>query len=176
MGSCSSPILVEQATEQVSSMNAAFSALIYDGQSGGWIWRLELQRPMRPVPVVVLDVDSQDLLQVPATHDEQPVQALGPHRPDPALGVGVSVWCLHRRDQHLGVLRTEHVVEPAAELCVTIANKEADPASSFLEDKQQVAGLLGDPQTVGVRSNPSQVDPPGIQLGSVALAVRWSGW
>src|SRR5215208_6098532 len=91
MGSCSSPILVEQATEQVSSMNAAFSALIYDGQSGGWIWRLELQRPMRPVPVVVLDVDSQDLLQVPATHDEQPVQALGPHRPDPALGVGVSV-------------------------------------------------------------------------------------
>ena len=135
MGSCSSPILVEQATEQVSSMNAAFSALIYDGQSGGWIWRLELQRPMRPVPVVVLDVDSQDLLQVPATHDEQPVQALGPHRPDPALGVGVSVWCLHRRDQHLGVLRTEHVVEPAAELCVTIANKEARPASSFLQDK-----------------------------------------
>jgi hypothetical protein len=61
---------VEQATEQVSSMNAAFSALIYDGQSGGWIRRLELQRPMRPVPVVVLDVDSQDLLQVPATHDE----------------------------------------------------------------------------------------------------------
>jgi hypothetical protein len=78
--------------------------------------------------------------------------------------VGVSVGCLHRRDQHLGVLRTEHVVEPAAELRVTIANKEADPASSFLEDKQQVAGLLGDPQTVGVRSDPSQVDPPGIQL------------
>jgi hypothetical protein len=32
----------------------------------------------------VLDVDSEDLLQVPATHDEQPVQALGPHRPDRA--------------------------------------------------------------------------------------------
>ena len=135
MGSCSSPILVEQATEQVSSMNAAFSALIYDGQSGGWIWRLELQRPMRPVPVVVLDVESQDLLQVPATHDEQPVQALGPHRPDPALGVGVGVGCLQRRQHHLGALRPEHVVEPAAERRVTIANKEARPASSFLQDK-----------------------------------------
>ena len=145
MGSCSSPILVEQATEQVSSMNAAVSALIYDGQSGGWIRRLELQRPVRPVPVVVLDIDSQDLLQVPATHDEQPVQALGPHRRDPALGVGVGVGCLQRRQHHSGVLRTEHVVEPAAELRVTIANQNAHPASSFLQDKQQVAGLLGGP-------------------------------
>jgi hypothetical protein len=126
---------VEQATEQVSSMNAAVSALIYDGQSGGWIRRLELQRPVRPVPVVVLDVDSEDLLQVPATHDEQPVQALGPHRPNPALGVGVGVRRLHRRQHHFGVLRAEHVVEPAAELRVTIANKEARPASSFLQDK-----------------------------------------
>ena len=118
-------------------MNAAVSALIYDGQSGGWVRRLELQRPMRPVPVVVLDVDSENLLQVPATHDEQPVQALGPHGPDPALGVGIGVRRLQRRDQHLGVLRIEHVVEPAAELRVTITNKDADPASSFLEDKQR---------------------------------------
>jgi hypothetical protein len=63
---------------------------------------------------------------------------------------------LQRRDQHLGVLRTEHVVEPAAELRVTIANKEADPASSILEDKQQVAGLLGDPQTVGLGVIPAK--------------------
>jgi hypothetical protein len=67
MGSCSSPILVEQATEQVSSMNAAVSVLVHDGQSGGWVRRLELQRPVRPVPVVVLDVDAENLLQVPAT-------------------------------------------------------------------------------------------------------------
>jgi hypothetical protein len=81
MHSCSSPVFVEQATEQVSSMNAAFSTLIHDGQSGGRVRRLELQRPVRPVPVVVLDIDSQDLLEAPATHDEQPVKALGPHRP-----------------------------------------------------------------------------------------------
>ena len=57
-------------------MNAAFSALIHGGQSGGRVRRLELQRPVRPVPVVVLDVDSEDLLEVSATHDEQPVKAL----------------------------------------------------------------------------------------------------
>ena len=80
-------------------MNAAFSTLIHDGQYGGRIRRLELQRPVRPVPVVVLDVDSEDLLVVPATHDQQPVKALGPYRPDPALGVGVGVRRLHWRDQ-----------------------------------------------------------------------------
>jgi hypothetical protein len=99
---------------------------------------------------------------VPAAHDQQPVQALGPHRPGPALGVGVG--CRHRRDQHLGVLRAEPVVNPAAELRVTIANKDADPASSFLKDTQQVAGRLGDPPTVGTSGGPGQVDPAGVQL------------
>ena len=53
---------MEQATEHVSSMNAAVSAFVYDDQFGGWVRRLELQRPVRPVPVVVLEVESQDLL------------------------------------------------------------------------------------------------------------------
>ena len=85
-------------------MNAAVSAFIYDDQFGGWVRRLELQRPVRPVPVVVLDVESQDLLQVPTTHDEQPVQAPAPHRPNLALGVDIGVWCLHRRQHNVGVL------------------------------------------------------------------------
>jgi hypothetical protein len=78
--------------------------------------------------------------------------------------VGVGVGCLQRRQHHSGALRPEHLVEPAAELRVTITNKDADPASSFLEDKQQVAGLLGDPQTVGISGDPGQVDPSAVQL------------
>jgi len=61
---------VEQATEHVSSMNAALVALVSERQSGGWVRHLELQCPVRPVSVVLLDVDSEDLLQMPATHDE----------------------------------------------------------------------------------------------------------
>jgi hypothetical protein len=63
--------------------------------------------------------------------------------------------CLHRRQHNRGRPLTEHVVEPAAELRVTIANKEADPTSSFLQDSHQVTGLLGDPGGVG-GSQPSQ--------------------
>ena len=152
---------MEQATEQVSSMNAAVSALIYDGQSGGWVRRLELQRPVRPVPVVVLDVDSQDLLQVPATHDEQPVQALGPHRPDPALGVGVGVGRLHRRDQYLGAVRMEDVVEGAGELRIPIANKEAHSSAPLTQHETQVAGLLGNPGPIRVGRYAGQDGPAG---------------
>jgi hypothetical protein len=64
----------------------------------------------------------------------------------------------------LGVLRPDHVVEGAAELCVTIANKDADPASSFPQDSQQVAGLVGDPDGVGVGSKAGQVNPSDVQL------------
>ena len=36
------------------------------------------------------------------------------------------------------------------------------PRSS--QDKQQVAGLLGDPQTAGISGDPGQVDPSAVQL------------
>ena len=45
-------------------MHLALVILGDDGQLGGRIWRLQAQRPVRAVLVVVLDVDAQDLLQV----------------------------------------------------------------------------------------------------------------
>jgi hypothetical protein len=43
------------------------------------------------VGVGVLDVDPKDVLEVAAPDDQEPVQALGAHRPDPALRMGVRV-------------------------------------------------------------------------------------
>jgi hypothetical protein len=60
--------------------------------------------------------------------------------------------------------RAEYVVEGAGELRIPIANKEIHPASSFLEDKQQVAGLLGDPSRIRVGGHPGEVDSPSVQL------------
>jgi hypothetical protein len=86
--------------------------------------------------VVVLEVDPQHLLEVAAADNQQPDQALGADRPDPALGVGVGVGRLHRGHKHLDTFRSEHVIESAPELRIPIANKEAQPASSFLHDQQ----------------------------------------
>jgi len=71
----------------------------------------------------VLDVDPEHLFEVAASEDQQPVQALGPHRPDPALRVRGARWRwrLHRREEHLGALGAEHVVEAAGELRVAVA-------------------------------------------------------
>ena len=89
--SCSSPVLVEEPSEQVTSLYPGLATLADEVQTNGWTWRLQPERPMRSVRVVMLDVDPEHLFQVASPDDQQPVQALGPHRADPALGVGVGV-------------------------------------------------------------------------------------
>src|SRR6266540_2494151 len=56
--------------------------------------------------VVVLGVDPEDLLEVTAADEQQPVKALGADGPHPPLraGVGVGVGRLHGCGQHLGGL------------------------------------------------------------------------
>jgi hypothetical protein len=60
-------------------------------------------------------------------------------------------------------LPAEHVVEAAGELRVPITQQEPHP-SSLLAEHQQVAGLLGDPGTVGVGGYARQVDPWSLVL------------
>jgi hypothetical protein len=69
---------MQETAEQVTSAHLTSFILTDDGQSGGSVRRLKPERPMRTVPVVLLDVDPQDLLQMAAPDDQQPVQALGP--------------------------------------------------------------------------------------------------
>ena len=82
----------------------------------GGVWRLQQQCPVGTVAVVMLDVDPKDLLEVAAADDQQPVQALGPDRPHPALGVRVRPGRLHGRQEHFGTVRAEHIVDAAGEL------------------------------------------------------------
>jgi hypothetical protein len=51
-------------------MHAALAILAGEGQPGGWTWRFQRERPVRTVPVVVLDVDPEYLLEVAATHEQ----------------------------------------------------------------------------------------------------------
>ena len=147
-------------------MHDALAVLADDGQSGGGVGRLKLERPVGTMAVVVPGVDPKDLLKVTAADDKQPVQALGSHPTNPPFGEGVRVGRLHRRAQHVDTFRPEHVVEPAAELRVPIPDEETRPASSFVQGQQQVTGLLGDPGGVGVGSHAGQVNPAGIQRGA----------
>jgi hypothetical protein len=97
-------------------------------------------------------------------------------RSAPSAPVGVGVGRLDRRDQHLGALRAERIIEPTAELRVAIANEEAHAASLVLQAQQLVAGLLGDLGGIGVGGHPGQVHPASVQFDAgtartVAAAV-----
>jgi hypothetical protein len=112
---------MHEPAEQVASVDLGRRIFAGEGLFDGWLRRLQPERPVSTVGVVVLDVDPKDLLEVAAPDDQQPVQALGAHRPDPAFRMGVRVRRLHRRQQDLGALEAEHVVEAAGELRVVVA-------------------------------------------------------
>jgi hypothetical protein len=81
-------VLVDEAAEAIAALDLA------DGWCRRWLPRLrwlELER-VRPLRVVVVDVDAQDALEVTAVEDQQPVEAFGADGSDEALGDGVCLW------------------------------------------------------------------------------------
>ena len=95
---------MKQTAEQVASIHRASMILPGDGRLGRRIWRLEPECAVRAVLVVVLDVDPQDLVKVVAPEDQQPVQALGPHRTDPTLRIRIRLGRSDRGHQHFPTL------------------------------------------------------------------------
>jgi hypothetical protein len=113
-------VLVEQPAESVAPAHCTWLALAGDVQASRGIRRPQLQRPVRTMGVVVGGIDPEDLLEMAAPDDQQPVQALSADRANPPLRVGVRVGRLHGGAEHLGALGPEHIVEAAGELRVTV--------------------------------------------------------
>jgi hypothetical protein len=120
---------MKQATKEVASAHPGSPSLTDQGPTGGWTRRLEPKRSVWAMLVGVLDIPPEDLLQVTTADDQQPVEALGTDRTDPTLRIGVRIRRLDRRDQHLGTLGPEHVVEPTTELGVAVAEHKAQSLS-----------------------------------------------
>jgi hypothetical protein len=113
--------------------------------------------------IVVLDVDAQDAKKLPTPSDQEVVQALLAHGANPALGDGVSVRSLDRREDDLSAEPVPHVVEGSGELAVTVVDQEPDGGGVLIERRDEVAGLLGDPGTGGVGGDADEVDSSVVQ-------------
>lgn len=113
-------------------MNAAVLIPAGEHHRGGRVGWLQSQCPVRPMPVVVVDVDPEYSFEMLAPDDQQPVEILGADGPDPALRVSVGVRCLDWRQHHIRALGAEDLVERSAELPVTVADEEAHPAPLLL--------------------------------------------
>jgi hypothetical protein len=87
--------------------------------------RTLIERAVRTVLVVMPDLGADDLLQVAAADDQEPVEAFAPQASYAPLRMRLCSWRLHRRADHADALRAEHVVEAEAELAVAVGEEEA---------------------------------------------------
>src|SRR5262249_34679475 len=118
----------------------------------------ELERAVRSVFVVAAPVDAEEMLEVPAAEDEDPIEAVGAKRARPPLGEGVRVRRLHRWPDHLDALAAEDPIKGVAELRVV----DEEPGRLHVADlHKQGARLLGNQTPVRVRAAGEVFDPAG---------------
>jgi len=125
---------------------------------------LKLQRTVRPLAVVMTNVDPEDALEVASGQDEQPVQALGPHRSDPSFAEGVGPRCPDGGADHLQALGYERVIERTTELGVAVVDEKPERLCPLVEAEGEVPRLLGNPGAVGVGGATGEMDPPCREL------------
>jgi len=165
---------MQESAKQVTPLYPTPAGFASSIKIGGRSRRSQPERPVRPMHVVVLHVDAQHLVQVFASRDQQPVQALGADRANPAFREGVGVGCLDWCQHHLGVLGAEEVIEGAAEFGIPIAQDELDSSSLLAQHQQQIPCLLGDPGAVGVGGDASQMDLSGVHFDENSTYSRLS--
>ena len=88
---------------------------------------------MRPMAVVMVDVDAKHLLKLSPADDQDPVKAVAADGADPALGERVRLRRPERCADNLDTLASEDLVEDTAELAVSVVNQEADRCLPFGE-------------------------------------------
>jgi hypothetical protein len=96
------------------------------------------------VLVVVAAVDTENVLEVAASENEDSVEAVGAKRAHPAFGVGVRVRRPDRRADDLDALGAEDLVEGVRELRVAVVYEE--PKGVLVAElHDEVARLLRHP-------------------------------
>ena len=133
-------IFVAQATDASLSSDPVLPEIDRFGQR--FQRRSGVQRPVRPVLIVVSLVLAQDQPQMALVPDEGAIQQLAAASPDPAFGDRVHAGrpdaTEHGPDAGVGGDR----VERGREIRATVADHEPDPVRLVAEVHDEVAGLL----------------------------------
>ena len=96
-------------------------------------WRTQLQRSMRPLPVVVPRVLGKDATQVSLAEDQHPVGDLGADGQHKAFGEAVRPRASRRDLDDLNTCIGQHLAERCRELSGPIADEESEPGDMFAE-------------------------------------------
>jgi hypothetical protein len=116
------------------------------------------QCPVRTVPVVVLQRDPEDPLQVTTANGQQPVQAFGADSTDPPLGVGVGVRRLDGVTSTSAPSERSTSSNPQQNFASRSPTQRA-PTGALVQHREQAARLLGNQAPLGLAVTPA--DAPG---------------
>src|SRR5436190_12928978 len=144
-----SVVLVDEATEPVAAVDLAPAR--YRILLG--FRRAELEPTVRPLGVVVVDVDAEHTLEVAVVEDQQPVETLRADGSDEALRDRICLRRAHGRLHRPDAVASEDLVEGTAVLAVAVADQEAGPV--FGEIEAEVARLLVTQPPVGLVVQPA---------------------
>ena len=87
---------MNQASESIPSADSTGVLWSRKSQGRSGLRREQAKASMRSMAVVMLDIGAERALELTATKDQHPVEALTPNRADEALGEGVCLRSLHR--------------------------------------------------------------------------------
>jgi hypothetical protein len=143
---------MDEAAEQVAAgyPKSLRRRVRTDGWANARVGRLEVERAVGSLLVVVPDVDAEDMLELAAAEDQEPVEAFAADAADPAFHVGVGVWRPDGRADDLDVLTRQEGVEGARELRVAVVDQEAHRLVVVVKLHHKVARLLQHPGGVGL--------------------------
>src|SRR6516162_2356710 len=99
---------------------------------------------MWPMPVVVVDEDVKDPLEVLMVQNQQPVKTLRSNSAHEPLGDSIGLWRPKRRTNGLNPLASEHVIKRIGEFLVSIANQKPQRFRTLGQGPRQLPRLLDD--------------------------------
>jgi hypothetical protein len=104
-----------------------------------------VQRPVRPVTVVVVNEDVEYALKMASVQDQEPVEALRTNGPHEALRDSVRLRSAKRRADDLDPVASEDRVKTTGELLVAVADHEPHRFLTLRKCPRELPGLLCHP-------------------------------
>ena len=168
--SCCSGVFVDQSAESVASVELVCWFRIDEVWARSWCRWCQSESTVRPVGVVVVDVDAHDMLELSATDDQEPVEAVAADGADPAFGERVRLRCAKRGADDPDALAPEDLVEAAAEL-TWIRNRAGVVRSESDQPSWRACWHVQRPSGFAVQSRQRlRVDPIAVQRTSTVSA------
>src|SRR5258705_13501616 len=112
---------------------------------------------MWPMAVVVVDEDANDVLEMLAVEDQEPIQTLRANRPHESFRNTVCLRRAKRRANDLYPIALKDPVKTLGELLVPIANQEAEGVLALRQRPRQLSGLLRHPRPARIGRAPREI-------------------